>query len=299
MRILITGSNGFIGNYACNRLKHEHEIIGIGTKHLSTVPGIIYHKANIEDQSFVAEIKKKVEHCDIVIHLAAQMDKDNFNYKLIDVNCRGSLNVLLLAKELGAKKIIHSSGLTVIGKPVFLPITEEHPTSPSTLYHITKLTSEQIINLGSQHNINAVNLRIASPVGIGMNEGTILPVLLKRCLKNQPIIIHGNGLRKQNYIDVRDVAEAIFATIDNGIDGTFNIASETVISNIDLANLCIKTTKSYSEITFNGKEDPEESYCWNTSILSAKKTFSFEPQYSLVDTINDMLNYWSISTISL
>ena len=61
MRILVTGSNGFIGDYACNRLKHEHEVIGVGTRYSSAVSGIKYCQANIKDQTFVDEVKKKVK----------------------------------------------------------------------------------------------------------------------------------------------------------------------------------------------------------------------------------------------
>lgn len=293
MKILITGSNGFIGNYACNRLKKEHNIIGIGTKKKNTISEIEYYQGDIVSNSFVAEIKDKVESCDVIIHLAAYIDKDDFNDKLIDVNCKGTLNIVQLAIALGAKKIIYSSSLPVIGEPMILPITEEHQVHPNTLYHITKLMSEHILNLAIKFGIKSVYLRIPSPIGIGMNENTILPIILKSCLKDEPITIYGKGQRKQNYIDVRDIVEAIaLATISDKVEGIYNIASEKVISNIELANLCISITKSKSEIIFNDKVDLEESYCWDTSIKKASNTFSFQPKYALNETITGILKYW-------
>lgn len=291
MKILVTGSNGFIGKYICEKLKKNHKVTGVGTKENSGVSGIDYIQTNIESVDFVNKISKKIKKCDIIIHLAALIDKEDFNDNLINVNCKGSLHIVELAKEIGVKKIIHSSGLPVIGKPIIFPITEDHPINPHTLYHITKLTSEYIINLSSKYGIKPINLRIPSPIGPEMNEKTLLPTLLIHCLNNEPIIIYGKGLRKQNYIDVRDIAETIDDIVNLDIDGTYNITSEEVISNIDLAKLCIKMTSSKSKIIFNGKEDPEDDYCWKTSIDKAKKDFSFKPKYSLNDSINNILSY--------
>lgn len=292
LKILITGSNGFLGKYVCNILKEEHELVGIGTKNESSVSGIEYHSINIESDHFVSDIMSKVGACDIIIHLAAYIDKDNLNKRLIDVNCIGSLNIVSAARELGVKKIIYSSGLPVIGKPMILPITEEHPQYPNTLYHISKLMTEHIMRLAYDYGIKYVNLRIPSPIGIGMNENTILPVMLKHCLKDEPMLIYGRGLRKQNYIDARDIAEAIKTLVKNDVDGTFNITSETVISNIELAKLCKKITESNSEIVYIDKQDPEETYCWKASIDKAKEAFLFKPKYTLKDTILDILDDW-------
>ncbi|NMH70528.1 NAD(P)-dependent oxidoreductase [Bacillus sp. RO3] len=292
MRILVTGLNGFLGTYVCNKLKDKHDVVGIGTLKRESIVGIEYFRAYIESSTFVSEMTEKVKNCDVIIHLAAYIDKDNFNDKLIDVNCKGTAHLVKLAKELNAKKIIHSSGLTVIGEPVNLPITEEHRTDPNTLYHITKLMSEKIVNLGSTYNIKPINLRIPSPIGVGMNENTILPMILKRCLENKPIVILGKGSRRQNYIDVRDVAEAIVSSVDKDIEGVYNIASETTISNVELAKLCIDLTGSSSEIVFSEKEDPEESKYWDASIEKAKDVLFFKPKYSLENTINDIIHHF-------
>lgn len=289
MRILVTGSNGFIGKYVSNRLKEEYDVIGIGMRDKSTVQGIKYHQAFIESSTFVDQIKEKVKFCDVVIHLAAFIDKDEFSNKLIDVNCKGTNHVLQLAKELNCKKIIHTSSLPIIGKPMTLPITEEHELNPRTLYHNTKLMSEKIINLGSEYNIKPINLRIPSPIGVGMNEKTILPLILRQCLGNNPITLYGTGERRQNYIDVRDITEVIVNSVKNDIEGTYNVATEKTISNIELAKLCIHLTNSYSKIVFNGKEDPENSFCWDISLEKIKKAMPYKLKYTLVDTINDLL----------
>lgn len=295
MRILVTGSNGFIGNYVCNQLKEDHEVIGIGTTSKSVVSNIKYYQAFIESSNFVSEIKEQVKFCDVIIHLAAYINGNNFNEKLIDINCKGTLNIVQLGKELKVKKIIHSSSLPIIGEPLVLPITEEHKLHPNTLYHTSKLMAENIINLGSIYNITPINLRIPSPIGIGMNENTFLPLILKRSLNKQDIEIYGKGMRRQNYIDVRDITEIIVKSVINEIEGTFNVASEETVSNIELAKLCIKLTKSSSKIIYSDNEDPEESYSWETSIEKIKSVLLYKPKYTLNDTISGLLSYWNNS----
>lgn len=290
MKILVTGSNGFIGKHVCEKLKKTHELMGIGTSTTSLVSNIEYYQCKIQSETFVDTLSKKIKKCEIIIHLAALIDKNDLNSNLIDVNCRGALNIVKLAKKIGVKKIINISGMTVIGKPISLPITESHSTDPKTLYHASKLMAEHIINLSSKYNIKAINLRVPSPVGPGMNQGTILPTILNNCLSNKSIVIYGEGKRRQNYIDVRDIVRAINSAVNIDSEGTFNIAAKT-ISNLDLAKLCIKITNSSSKIVFNQQIDPEENYSWETSTSKAKETFSFEPKFSLTDTINALLSF--------
>lgn len=84
-----------------------------------------------------------------------------------------------------------------------------------------------------------VILRIPSPIGVGMNPTNFLSVLFDKCLSNQDIELFGQGLRIQNYIDVRDVAEAINQVIEYPNSDLFLIAGSKSISNKDLA-FCVK-----------------------------------------------------------
>jgi UDP-glucose 4-epimerase len=292
VKILVTGSNGFIGKHICKRLRQEHEIIGLGTKSEGTLSGIQYIQADIVSLEFIPELKDRLNSCDVIIHVAACIDMSLFNDKLIDVNCKGTSHIMQLAKEIGCHQLIHTSSLPVIGFPTELPIIEEQLPKPNTLYHSSKLAAEYIVNQGVKYGIKPVNLRLPSPIGVGMSEKTLLPILLKQSLLHQPISIYGKGLRRQNYIDVRDITDAVEKCIANGVEGTYNIASETVISNIDLAKLCIEMTNSDSRITFTDKEDLEEKYCWDISIEKAKEAFAFKPQYTLRNTIMDILYSW-------
>lgn len=289
MRVLVTGSNGFIGRSICNRLNENHEVIGIGSRSTTVKTTFRYLQANIVDNDFIELMIKNIRQCDVIVHTAALIDKNEFNAKLIDVNCKGTENILQLAQKLKCKRLIHTSSLPVIGKPIMLPITEEHLPAPATLYHITKLTAEYIINQGMKYGVQTFNLRIPSPIGVGMKDNAILSIFIDNALKNKNLVLLGRGSRKQNYIDVRDVALAVECCLESGAAGTFNIASLKAVSNIDLAKLCIKITNSDSLIEFSGDDDLEEDYNWEVSIQKAQNRLKFEPQYKIDDSILDII----------
>jgi UDP-glucose 4-epimerase len=292
MNVLITGVNGFIGKQLVDYLKNisDLKLYGFGRRDSFDGPSIVYFNGDITDYQSLKKIADCLPDCEIIIHLAALIDMDFDEQKIIDVNCNGTHNICKMAKILSCKKLIYISSIPVIGKPIRLPITEEHPLQPETLYHVTKLAGEHIVNLLKCYDIIPIILRIPSPIGIGMNPKTILPVFMKNVVNGADIELYGKGRRRQNYIDVRDICQAILKAIKSDTEGIFNIASETSYSNYELAQVCINITGSASKICFNGKNDPQEDYSWDISIDKAADKLGYYPLYSLEDTIKWMLS---------
>jgi UDP-glucose 4-epimerase len=293
MKILITGVNGFIGKHVIKYLKEYdcNNIHGIGR--YDAFQGdmdINYYKADITDYSSLLQVVEKIKKCDVIIHMAASINMSFDDQSIIDINYIGTYNVCKLAQMLSCQKIIYISSLPVIGKPLQLPITEEHPQQPESLYHITKLSGEYLVRLMKKNGIIPIILRIPSPIGAGMNSGTILPIFLNNALLDKEIVLYGKGMRRQNYIDVRDIAQAIYKSFVSHAEGLFNIASPSSISNYELAKECIKITNSKSIIRFNGIVDPQEDYNWDISIENAKNVLGFQPEYMLADTVQWMLS---------
>ena len=177
------------------------------------------------------------------------------------------------------------SSLPVIGVPKFLPITEEHSTLPLTAYHASKLFGEQLVRLAEAHGVMGSSLRLTAPVGPRMPINRLLAVLVNRALNNAPLELSGFGSRKQNYIDVRDIARASELCLKNNTSGVFNIAAATCISNLELARRCIARCNSTSNVIFSGCTDPEEGFLWDVSIEKAKNEFGFIPQFDIDDAI--------------
>lgn len=291
MRCLITGINGVVGTNLANILSQNYawDIIGLG----SSVSSIHkkYYKADLTRKDEIDRVVSELKTCDIVVHCAAIIDLQCDPVDLVNTNVIGSLNALRLSKSIQAKQFIHISSIPVIGKILSLPITESHVCIPNTIYHLSKLQAEQVIDQTSGEAIHSVSLRIPSPVGLRMPERSILPILMGRALRNEEIKITGDKKRRQNFLDLRDLAQAIvhIAELLN-VRGVYNIASETPVSNIDLAHAIVKKTNSKSQILNLTQENTGYYEDWNVDTAKAKTDFNFQAQYGINDSLDWIIN---------
>lgn len=292
MRILLTGSTGFVGNAIAAHLRTKgHQVVGVHLRTRSTPANEELQDVLMDIGSFSAVEKLCTDTvpCDTVIHAAASLDMNLFADSVTHVNCSGVRNMLWLAKQWRSRKFVFLSSLPVIGVPRQLPVTEMHPTEPLTAYHASKLFGEQLVRLAEAQGVPGVTLRLTAPVGPCMPRGRLLPVLIARALSQAPLDLCGTGSRKQNYIDVRDVANVIELCLNRNVGGLFNVASNTCISNLELARKCISRCCSSSQVVFNGREDPEEGLTWDVSIDKAKQQLGFIPRFDIDDAISAVM----------
>ncbi|MDE6604116.1 MAG: NAD(P)-dependent oxidoreductase [Lachnospiraceae bacterium] len=285
-KILVTGAAGFIGIYVTRHLLAQgYDVIAlINSKKLDAQSDrLTVVEADICDEGLAKKVSGVIGQCQTVVHLAADIRVPG-DGRTIDVNCLGTYHVTELANELGASKLIYLSSVPVIGKPVDVPITEEHPLHPKTLYHITKLAGEGIVNQVGALGMKKLMLRIPSPVGRGMRQNVFLYRMLEQCRKGQDILLYGAGGRVQNYVDVRDIAEAVSLSETRDAEGVFLIGGES-ISNLQLAEKCIACTNAGVQIKFAGVEDAAETECWELSGEKARTVLGYVPGHTLDDTI--------------
>lgn len=292
-KILVTGINGFIGrNVAKNLLATEnYEIIGTATGKECLNSNIInYIQAELGNINY-CEYFKNIKKIDTIIHIAAKISHDNNDFKLATTNCLGIMQIGNLAKILQAKQIIYISSIPIIGKPINVPITEEHPVNPLTVYHATKYFGENYLKLLNPE-IKTISLRLPSPIGADMPPNKVFSVFVDKCLKNEPLILLGKGGRIQNYIDIYDISEAIIACLTNSDkSGVYNIASPRSYSNLELAKLCISTLNSKSKIEFSRTPDPEEDNKWLIDINKAKNDLNFIASKDIKESILERKEY--------
>lgn len=289
MRIIVTGSNGFIGSAICKKLMaHNFHVIGLDIAPIGNGVTNEYYQIDISDIINIDRISSEISIVDCIIHTAAILDSGMFSPNVIQVNCLGTQNILRLAQYCECKQLIYISGVTVIGIPKVLPITEEHPLNPQTVYHATKLFGEYIVNLAPNTGISTTTLRLTAPIGANMPSKRMLYQFIGNCMAGADINLYGKGTRKQNYVDVRDVASAVYSVIKNKAVGIYNIAGQTSYMNLELANKCKAILKSSSKIKFIESPDPQEGENWSVSIDKARQTFGYQPLYSIEDTIKDI-----------
>lgn len=280
-KVVITGINGLIGSTIAEYLVKDYDVIGTSIEDDNlTGLDIQYVQSDI---TINESLKSLPEHVDVIVHCAAIISGDNFSNLLLNANCIGVQNIASYALRSNCSQVIYFSSLPIIGKPQIVPIKEDHPINPPTVYHITKYFGELVLKKLLEETRLAI-FRIPSPVGKKTAPNKIVPVFVKNAINNADYTLLGNGGRVQNYIDVRDIARAVSCAIERNANGTYNIASERSYTNKELAELCISLFNSKSSIYYDGI-DKEEDYQWIVSTEKAKRELGFIAKYSLEDTL--------------
>jgi UDP-glucose 4-epimerase len=181
-----------------------------------------------------ADVKQALLGCEVCFHLiSTTLPKSSIADPVFDIetNLMGSLRLLDHAVRQGLRKIIFlSSGGTVYGLPLRLPISEDHPTNPTCSYGIIKLAIEKY--LGLYHHLYGLDfcvLRLSNPFGERQrtkgSQGAVT-VFLGKALRGEPIEIWGDGSVVRDYMHISDTVRAILLAMDyEGDTRVMNIGS--------------------------------------------------------------------------
>lgn len=250
MRIVIFGGGGFIGSAIADRLlldDHELRIF----ERPRVAPYRKFKKSEkvawmTGDLSNLHDVNDAIDDVDVVIHLVSTtLPKNSNEDPIYDVqtNMVATLQMLNAMVAKNIRKIIFiSSGGTVYGAPLYLPIDENHPTNPLVSYGITKLAIEKYLQMYERmYGINAITLRVANPYGerqrIETAQGAV-SVFMHHALNDIPIDIWGDGSVTRDYIHVNDVAEAFVRALEyTGARFCFNIGTGVGVSLNELIGL--------------------------------------------------------------
>ena len=290
MRVLVTGACGFIGSWLCEELTKR----GYKVRALDVRDPPKYLK-DLRLEFFKVDISKEpldlvVRNVDCVVHLAALISAEEsvvVPKRYHEVNVSGTLNLLIAMERQFIKKIIFASSAAVYGEPVKLPIEEDHPLRPKNPYGATKVACEAYIHaFSSSCDMKGVILRLFNVYGprqSGEYAG-VISIFISRALKNQPLIIHGDGNQVRDFIYIRDVILAIIKAVERDFDlpvVTVNIGTGKPTKIIELARLVLKLTEKEDLLIQYEKPRPgdiRESYA---SIKLAKELLRWKPRTPL------------------
>jgi UDP-glucose 4-epimerase len=297
MKIAIFGGGGFIGSAICDRLLADghhlkvferpriapYKVFSIGEK-VEWVTG---------DFSSAHDIESFLDGVDVVLHLiSSTLPRGSDEDVIYDVqtNIVSSLNLLNAMVVKKVRKIIFiSSGGTVYGNPIYVPLDENHPTNPTVSYGITKLTIEKYLLLfQGLYGIKSIILRVANPYGERQRSETAqgaVGVFLGRALRREPIEIWGDGGVIRDYIYVGDVADAFAKAVNyDGKMSVFNIGSGTGKS----LNEVLAAAKEIIDCNIDVKYLPPRSFDVPVSILNnslALKELGWSPKVDFYDGV--------------
>lgn len=300
-KALVTGGAGFIGSNLTKALiqnKYKVTVVDdLSTGYEKNIPTDVnfFHGdiSKIKDLDFIDGTY------DVVFHLAASVGrKKSIDYPKRDseINILGTINILEKMRINGIKNIVYSSSAANYGELQMEVIDESHPLNPNCQYGVSKLAAENMIRAYAHLNpINFVALRYFNI--FGMNQrfdqyGNVIPIFVDRALRNQDIVIFGDGNQSRDFLNVREVVECnIKAYEDRIVNEIINLGTGTEYSINNLAKHIICISQSSSKIIY---KDPREGdvYRCLAENTKMKNLLSISPKKDFILDLKDYINWY-------
>lgn len=308
MKYLITGASGFIGWHLSRYLVHHGHSVGLLDKNPLTNPGEFQGHAemfigDITDKHFVSEVILTYNP-NVIFHLAAQsLPRVSWDQPVttMQINIIGSLNILevLRVNKLKTKIIIFGSSSEYKQNKYGDPISEKDILEASSPYAISKLAIDNLSVLYAQtYNINVLIVRPFFVIG-SKKENDVCSDFAREIVKvelnQQSCIRVGNLETIRDFIDVRDTIQAIHIISEKGTLG-------------EIYNICTGKGHSINEILKIYSKIARKSFSISNDLSLLRpfdekikignpekiKKLGWVQQYSIEETLQEILNYWRI-----
>ena len=248
--ILVTGGAGFIGSHLVDRLAAEGHQVRIIDNLSSGRLENLAHRRDVEvivgDLKNPQDAQKAVRGVDAVFHFAAnpevRVSTTNPDIHFSE-NVVATFNLLEAMRKNDATQLVFASSSSVYGEPPQIPVDEEAPLRPVSVYGASKAACENLIHAYAKlYGIKAVALRYANVVGPRLRHGVIWDLINK--LKKNPheLEILGDGKQVRSYIYIDDAVEATLLAWRKAADAyaAYNVAAEDWITVDEVADQVIK-----------------------------------------------------------
>lgn len=317
MKILVVGGAGYIGGVTA-RLAEEagHKVLVADNlssgKESNLTNAMVFKKGDITDTDFVASLFSN-EQFDIVIHFAAKIlvsESMQDPYSYLHTNSFGVLQVADAAARNGTKMYILSSTAATYGMPTTFPIAETIAPRPINPYGMSKLIAENILrSYELSHGLQWAALRYFNVAGAYKGVGPdypfishIIPMLLDKLRKNEPITIFGkdyatpDGTCVRDYVHVVDIARAHLLAAETAFSSTalnqpINLGSGIGFSVKEVVDKFQKVTGQAMRIQYDERRPGDPGKLVASNEL-AKGLLNWQPKLDLETTIHDHYQWY-------
>lgn len=265
MRHLVLGAAGFIGtNLAIQLSKQENiDLILVDEKkeYFKNLEDLQLRNVELKVQPFSnsMDFDSLLIGVDVLYHLVSTSIPANSNQQIPqELNSNVIFTSLLLeacVRQKVSKVVFISSGGTVYGKEACCPLDEETPTYPINSYGVQKITIEKLLYLYyHMYNLDYRVIRLSNPYGPYQRPNGILGAVttFTDCaLRNEPIVIYGDGSVVRDFIYIDDAIRAIITIVKKEARyKTYNVGSGYGLSIRKLVEIVQSVLKRKSMIEY-------------------------------------------------
>lgn len=292
MKILVFGSDGFIGRNVCKELDKGHNVIRAVRGNVASSDTV---QVDLLNQDSIGIALKKV--CpDIIINCAGVVDASMD----VEQNVQFTKNILeQAARTGGVKRVIISGSAGEYGRvsPENIPVNENTPLNADSGYGFSKLKEERLaLELSQKHKINVVVLRIFNPIGKDMADRFLIMRLLQQLKEYQ------SGKRdnvelarldaKRDYVSVEDIASAFRIIVEGEPqENVYNVGSGYSTTNGELLELILKNSKLDSRPQIKEtSSDPEPLVAVCADISRISDEFGWHSKRNIDEIVGEIVN---------
>jgi dTDP-glucose 4,6-dehydratase len=310
MKVLVTGSDGFIGSHLTEELvKKGYQIKAFVYYNsfnnwgwLDTLPKHIMEnvevfQGDIRDPNGVEDAIKGVE---AVFHLAALIAIP-FSYHspdtYVDTNIKGTLNVLQAARKLETKRVLVTSTSEVYGTAQYIPIDEKHPFQGQSPYSATKIGADRLAeSFYRSFQLPVTIVRPFNTYGPRQSARAVIPTIITQLLTGKTEIKLGALTPTRDFNYVKDTVNGFVSIYecDKTIGEEINIATQNEISIGELAKELIRQINPNAKIICDEKRlRPEKSEVNRLLGCNEKimRLTDWKPQYSLEEGLRNTIDF--------
>jgi len=312
-RCVVTGGAGFIGSTLTRVLLKSGATVAVydnlatgNTANLDCFGEVHaapeFHWGDVRDHERLARV---IREGDLVFHLACLGVRHSIHSPIENeqVNSGGALSVLTAARRARAARVIHVSSSEVYGTARSVPMTEDHPTDPHTVYGASKLAGECYARAFYRcYGLPTVVVRPFNAYGprshFEGDSGEVLPRFVLRGLAGQSLVIFGDGSQTRDLTHVYDTAAAIAqaAITDAAIGETLNVGSGREISIRDLADTVRRVLEKPDLGIEHVEPRPGDVLRLMADSARVQRVLRYSPAVSMADGIRDLVARFGLMT---
>ncbi|XP_064456070.1 UDP-glucuronic acid decarboxylase 1-like [Ornithodoros turicata] len=302
-RFLVTGGAGFVGSHLVDVLMRQGHQVTVADNFFTGSKRNIEHWVGHENFELIHHdiVNPLYIEVDYIYSLASPASPPHYMLnpvKTIKTNTLGTINMLGLARRVGARILVTSTS-EVYGDPEVHPQSEDYwghvnPIGPRSCYDEGKRVAEALCYAyAKQEHLDVRVARVFNTYGprMHMDDGRVVSNFIMQALQNKPITIYGTGKQTRSFQYVSDLVNGLLSLMNSNYSRPVNLGNPDEYSIEEFASIIKKLVGGTSEIVYVNEvvDDPQKR---KPDISRAKKYLNWEPKVALLDGLKKTVEYF-------